>query len=297
MTGRSSTERILDVYLAPEADRLPDRVLEAALADIARTPQRRALRVPWRFPTMPAISRATGIAAVALVVVVGAGGLIYLNSRAPSGSGASTPPTSSDAPTTAPTLAPTATAAPTPTPSAWDPAPGITGWTAYTSEVYGITFGYPDHWHVEAPATRTWQAGDPFDFGSFADIFISPDNDVALYLFRMVVEPDVDIGSRDSLGALVCELEASHCEAISDRAEPMCLGRVACLPAVLVPGPGGIFAYFADPETRMVTIVSVGRRDSFAGSAQYGGSVQLLRSVLTTMDVFTPEPGQIPDPT
>ncbi len=104
-------ERILDAYLASEADRLPDRVLDAALADIARTPQRRAIRVPWRFPTMPALTRATGIAAVALVAVVGAGGVMYLNSTG----GPGVPPT----PTTAPTPAsppPSPTPASTPTP-------------------------------------------------------------------------------------------------------------------------------------------------------------------------------------
>ena len=53
MNGTVDTERILDAFLAPEADRLPDRVIDAALADIARTPQRRALRVPWRFHYMP----------------------------------------------------------------------------------------------------------------------------------------------------------------------------------------------------------------------------------------------------
>ena len=34
MKARSDTERILDAYLAPEADRLADRVIDAALADI-----------------------------------------------------------------------------------------------------------------------------------------------------------------------------------------------------------------------------------------------------------------------
>ena len=87
MNGQIDAERILDAYLAPEADRLPDRVLDAALADIARTPQRRALRVPWRFPNMHALSRATGIAAVALVAVVGAGALFYLTSNRPGGAG------------------------------------------------------------------------------------------------------------------------------------------------------------------------------------------------------------------
>jgi hypothetical protein len=87
MTGRSDTERFLDAFLAPEADQLSDRVLEAALSDIARTPQRRALRVPWRFTNMPLITRA--VAATLVLVAVVAGGLIslniYLNQLGPAG--------------------------------------------------------------------------------------------------------------------------------------------------------------------------------------------------------------------
>jgi hypothetical protein len=195
--------------------------------------------------------------------------------------------------TTAPPNSPPSSLAPTTaTPAAASVAPGIAGWTTYTSDVYGITFGYPEHWHVEAPATRTWQAGDPFDFGPYTDILISPDGEIAFSVFRIAAEPGADIGSREGLGALICELEASLCQPISDAAEPMCLGQVACLPAVLVPDP--VLAYFADTDTRMVTVVSVGREDSFPGAAQYGGSAQLLKSILTTMDVWTPEPGQIP---
>jgi len=70
MTGRIDVERILDAYLAPEADRLPDRVIEASLSEIARTPQRRALRVPWRFTPMHGFARAA-IAAVVVAVVGG----------------------------------------------------------------------------------------------------------------------------------------------------------------------------------------------------------------------------------
>lgn len=111
MKARSDTERILDAYLAPEADRLADRVIDAALADIARTPQRRALRVPWRFPPMPALSRATGVAVVALVAVVGAGTLFYLNSK-PDGGGSQGTPLPTATPTPAPTVAPTAAVIP-----------------------------------------------------------------------------------------------------------------------------------------------------------------------------------------
>jgi hypothetical protein len=199
------------------------------------------------------------------------------------------------------TPTPTLTAPPAATPAAASVAPdsgapGIAAWTTYTSAVYGITFGYPEDWHVEASASRTWQVGDPFDFGPFTDSFASPDGDdqVGLWLFRVAAEPGADIGSREGLGAFVCELEASVCQSISDPAEPMCLGKLACLPAVLVPLPEGVLAYFADTETRMVTVIEIGREDDFPGAAQYGGSVQLLKSILTTMDVWSPEPGQIP---
>jgi hypothetical protein len=111
MNARSDTERILDAYLAPEADRLADRVIDAALADVARTPQRRAVRVPWRFPLMPALSRATGVAVVALVAVVGAGTLLYLNSK-PDGTASRGTPSPGATPTPAPTIAPTATVPP-----------------------------------------------------------------------------------------------------------------------------------------------------------------------------------------
>lgn len=105
MKARSDTERILDAYLAPEADRLADRVIDAALADIARTPQRRAVRVPWRFPLMLTLSRATGVAIVALVVLLGAGTLFYLNSKPDGGFGSQGTPLPTATPTAAPTVA------------------------------------------------------------------------------------------------------------------------------------------------------------------------------------------------
>lgn len=160
--------------------------------------------------------------------------------------------------------------------------------------MYGTTFGYPDDWRLDSAATRKWQSGDPFDFGPFADVFVSPDGEIGLWVFQVAAGSGADIASREGLSTLACELDASACEAISDVTAPMCLGRVACLPAAVVPLPDGVLAYFADAETRMLTVVTIGQPDSFAEAAQYGGSVQLLKSILTTMDVWTPEPGQIP---
>ena len=70
MTGRSRTERILDAYLAPEADRLADRVIDAALADIARTSQRRSWWPAWRSNRMNTYAKLIAAAAAVLVVAV-----------------------------------------------------------------------------------------------------------------------------------------------------------------------------------------------------------------------------------
>ena len=293
MTGRTTTERILDAYLAPEADGLPDRVIDAALDEVARTPQRRAMRAPWRFPTMPALSRATGIAAVALVAVVGAGGLIYLNSRAPGGQGGQA--------TTTPTQAPVTHPASTPEPSA--SFPGITGFTPYTSPVYGITFGYPDGWRLEAAASDKPQPGEQPGDGNF-ELFANPEDrdgdGIAFIVWQQPSGAGDDITSREGLAAWfqanLCdeEVEAAFCETVPDVAMPMCLGKAACRPAILVPSPDGVQAVFAESDASLVTIVSLGRADGFPATARYGGGVQLLKSILTTFDVWTPEPGAAP---
>jgi hypothetical protein len=70
MTGRTNTERILDAYLAPEADRLADRVIDAALADIARTSQRRPWWPAWRSNRMNTYAKLIAAAAAVLVVAV-----------------------------------------------------------------------------------------------------------------------------------------------------------------------------------------------------------------------------------
>ncbi len=291
MSGSTRTERILDAYLAPEADRLPDRVIDAALADIARTPQRRASRVPWRFTRMPALTRATGIAAVALVAVVGAGGLMYLTSNSPGGGGSE----STAVPTTAPTTAPT--------PAASEVAPGIGAWTTYTSEVYGVTLGYPEDWSLNAPATREWQAGDELfgDSWPYADTFVSPgegDASIGLSVWEMPAGEGADLDSVPGLKAwaetFCSDVGASSCEEFTERAVPMCLnaGGASCRGAILVPTAGAQYAFFMDWISAMFTnspdlvrVVVVAREDSFPSAARYGGSVELLKAILKTMDV------------
>ena len=52
MTSQRELDRLLDAYFDDGRDELADRVIDAALDQIDHTRQRRALRVPWRFPTM-----------------------------------------------------------------------------------------------------------------------------------------------------------------------------------------------------------------------------------------------------
>lgn len=129
MNGRVDADRILDAFLAPDNDRVADRVIDAALASIARTPQRRAVRVPWRFTHMNHTLR---LASAALVAVVAVGGVAYLlGSRGP---GATATPS--------PTLAPASSPIPTIGPPAFD--------VPFSSPTYGYDALMPAAWAIDA---------------------------------------------------------------------------------------------------------------------------------------------------
>ncbi len=136
----------------------------------------------------------------------------------------------------------------------------------------------------------------------YVDIFVNPrdrdGDDIGLCVYQRPAGSGADITSREGLAAWVeanlCNDQLEACETVPDVAVPMCVGKTACLPAILVPFSDGTLAAFQDAETGMVTVVSLGRPDDFPAAARYGGAVQLLKSILTTMDVWTPEPGQIP---
>jgi hypothetical protein len=76
----------------------------------------------------------------------------------------------------------------------------------------------------------------------------------------------------------------------------MCVGEQDCAPAILAlieddPFP---WAFIGDPEKGIVTEIQIGRTDSFPGAARYDGTVQLLKSILTQLDVRDPQPGETP---
>jgi hypothetical protein len=74
---------------------------------------------------------------------------------------------------------------------------------------------------------------------------------------------------------------------------------VSCGPALLVPTVEAQYAFVPDRGMlllgeKVLRVFVVAREDSFPSAARYGGSVELLKAILTTMDVWTP--GQVPIP-
>lgn len=143
MTHRSDVELVLDRYLTDGPERVPDRVLDAALDQIDLTSQRRALSVPRRFFEMPTFLKpALAVAAVVAVLVVGG---FYLT-RGPTAS------VGGPAVTPSPTAPAAAPASDSPVPAALT---DTARWVPYASERYGYQISHPPTWVVE-PAERNW---------------------------------------------------------------------------------------------------------------------------------------------
>ena len=75
MTDQRELDRILGAFFADGTDELADRVIDAALDQIDHTRQRRVMRMPRRFQTMPMLTR---VAAAAVIGVLAVGGAFLL---------------------------------------------------------------------------------------------------------------------------------------------------------------------------------------------------------------------------
>ncbi len=291
MTRDRTTEQRISDWLEGEGEyELPDRVLAETFHQATVTRQVRALP-GWRIFQMDrkVISFAAGAAAITIVVLAGAS---YFGQPDASRVGG--------APTPSPTPTPVASAAPSAPPSFV--APGISGWTPYTSAAYGFTMSYPSDWYVADRANHKWQPGEPEteEVGSFWDAFANDDGDGTLMLVAQVPAPTgADLESWEGLHAVHREL----CDEPTIPACPadytptsLCSGQQDCAPAILAlngddPMP---VALIGDPEKGIVTVIWIGRVDSFPTAVRYGGTVQFLKSVLTQLDVRDPQPGETP---
>lgn len=254
---------------------------------------------------MPALSRATGIAAVALVAVVGAGGILYLNSSGTGSSGGQQTPTPS--PTRAPTAGPTA--APT-----LPPEIDTSSWKPFTSTVYGFPLGYPADWRVEQQATRQWRSTDGLDFASpVFDTFTSPEGDVAVSVWGVPVDPSLDPTIGQSWEDLEAWIEAfcqttgnAPCAGIHDRVVPLCPdGDSEChTGAMIVPfrdnvagykggDRGGVTTVVDGVDVTYWVVVSVWQPESYPSLAEFGGGTRLIQAFLQTMGAQLPTRGPV----
>jgi hypothetical protein len=281
MSTNRDFDRIAGAWLAEGPSELADRVLDAALDEVHLTNQRRRIAVPWRFPPMNTPLRV--VAAVAIIAVVGYAGLTFFLP----GNGPGSVPSPSPSPT--PTL-----------------PPGITGWTTYTSAVYGFTMAYPSDWSVYAPATEKWPPDDPVvdEATPWADVFVNPEDldgdSIGMWVHQMPAPTGADLASWEGLQAVIQEVcdrpgFSYPCESVAEPT-PMCFGQQECRPAIIVSvsDERTVSAFFGDPETGVVTVFAMGRQDDFPGAARYGGTVALLKAILAQVDVREPKPGETP---
>jgi hypothetical protein len=70
MNSERDTTRIVRSWLEAGSNGIPDRVLDAVLAELPSTPQRRSRWSPWRSQTMNAFIKIGAVAAVVLLAVV-----------------------------------------------------------------------------------------------------------------------------------------------------------------------------------------------------------------------------------
>lgn len=317
MNRHVDTERVLDAFLAPEHEQLAERVVEAAFAEIARTPQRRAVRAPWRLPSMPALSRATGLAAVAVVAAVATSGLIYIAANAPSRSYPSAssttpaPSTAPRAPSTEPTTSPatSGTFAPT-TP----PLVETDLWTPFTSPVYGYSMKYPAGWKIDHRSTRPWATADGMDFSSpGVDTFTSADGSLGVSVWGVPIDspPDPSVGLEwEDFEAWITSFcittESDPCSGVHDRVVPMCpdADSECHTGAIIVPlsdsvvgfkggDRGGITAPGDSGDVTYWIVVSVWQPESFPGLAEYGGGIRLIQAFLESMGAEMPSRGPV----
>ena len=85
MTTDHDFDRIAMAWLADGPEALADRVMDAVVDEIHVTPQRHALRLPWRFPSMTTPAR---VAAAAVIGVLALGGALFALGPGRSGIGA-----------------------------------------------------------------------------------------------------------------------------------------------------------------------------------------------------------------
>ena len=160
-------------WLEEDETTAPDQALDIVLASFPSIKQRRAVRVPWRTPTVTSNLR-LGLAA-AIVVAAAIGGIYFLGSRSDSSvAGPETPQ---------PSPPPSESAA-----AEQSTAPNL---ASFTSPLYGYTIGYPAPYSA-VPATEAWTGEDQLNpEAAFADRFFAPNGNIFVLVAALPQPPNV----------------------------------------------------------------------------------------------------------
>jgi hypothetical protein len=145
MTLDRDFERIASAWLADGPTELSDRVIDVVVDQIHLTRQRRAMRVPWRFPTMTMPARVAALIAVGALAIAGAIALSGIGGLSRS--------------------TPTPSATTQPSGNGAVPIPPLT--QTFQSPRNGYSVKYPDTW-TATPATAVWQMGKGVAWGDAA---------------------------------------------------------------------------------------------------------------------------------
>jgi hypothetical protein len=185
MTIDGNFDRIAMDWLVDGPDKVSDRVLDTVADKIHLTRQRRASRVPWRFPTMTTSARAATAAVIGVLVIGGA--LVVLKPGTSSGiGGPGATPTSSPTPSASPTQSPTPS--PSPSPAAIV-VPAMT--TTFASTRHGFDISYPAGW-TATPATEPWFNDGPDQAAAYMDRLRGPD--------ALLVVTSMKLGQKETPG-------------------------------------------------------------------------------------------------
>ncbi|MBI2780817.1 MAG: hypothetical protein HYX55_03340 [Chloroflexi bacterium] len=188
MSSRTEIERALDGFFAEGPESVADQAVMRTLDAIDRTPQRRDLFAPWRFPLMITLPR---LAAAALVAVIAVGGAAYLlGAHSSVGVPVASPTPLAPSPTTGAVIPTT------------DTGMGLdtTKWTQFSSPRYGFTVAWPNTgvW-INAPATEDWSGQTSYDmWASSADApWVDKFYDSATQLTMTAVATTIPVGTTE----------------------------------------------------------------------------------------------------
>ncbi|MET4099515.1 hypothetical protein ABIB37_001752 [Agrococcus sp. UYP10] len=160
-------------------------------------------------------------------------------------------------------------------------------WITFASERYRFSIGHPPDWTVE-PSEHDWTtASDAQRVDSTGqEAFMSPQGDIRVSAWAA---PAPSEESRDALQAWVeqyCEESANRpCDAV-DEAQPLCVERWDCHPAMLVVFAQDVQAFMTGGVMgRQTVVVALWREEADGAIPGYGTPAELLRAFLATMDV------------